>query len=436
VLLVGLLALAACSSDDGVAPDKNHSPRLVFTVDALAVPKSSDATLSVTATDPDGDAVIVNWQVRRNGQPSGTLNAAQQGNPSIAWVTPATTGRDTITITATDGKGGTTTLVETIRVGTLKTSSIQGASVTWSANDSPFIIRPALTQFVIDRTGSLTIQAGSDLLIDKADLEIDVLGTLRSNGTAQAPVIIRPNTRTPESGDWTGLIVVPDGSMPLVRFYHTDILYATDAIFAVGDSEVRLSGCRIEFSSEFGVLFQASRDLHVVNSALTDNVMSGIRIGGPAVSTLPDSVVISGNSLALNGDISGATSYTDQAAIYIDIPDYSRDSAIRIRYNEIANNGFPAIHLVRACYAEIDSNAIFSNERGKIGQRYNLRLQNGFSVGGSQTTLNATQNYWGAPYTNPATDSLLIKQTIWDSEDAPGAIAVRVLVYPWLHAAP
>jgi parallel beta-helix repeat protein len=345
----------------------------------------------------------------------------QQGNPSIAWVTPATVGRDTITITGTDGKGGTTTLVETIRVGTLKSDPIQAANITWNVSDSPFIIRPAEKKFVIDRTGSLTIQAGSDLLVDKTDLEIDVVGTLRTNGT--------------ESGNWTGLIVTPDGSAPLVRLYHTDILYAKDAIFAVGDSEVRLNGCRIKLSAESGVLFQSSQDLHVVNSAITDNVKSGIRIGGPAVSTLPDSVVISGNSLALNGDISGATAYTNQAAIYIDIPDYSRDSAIHILDNEISNNGFPAIHLVRACYPEIHNNSVFDNERGKVGQRYNIRLQNGFGVGGPQDTLGARQNYWGAPYTTPATDSLVIKQTIWDSEDAAG-IAVRVIVYPWLHAAP
>ena len=36
---------------------------------------------------------------------------------------------------------------------------------------------------------------------------------------------------------------------------------------------------------------------------------------------------------------------------------------------------------------------------------------------------------------NAATDSLLIKQMIRDSEDSD-RIDVRVLIYPWLHAAP
>jgi hypothetical protein len=436
VFFMGLLSIAACSKDEGVAPDKNLPPEIVFAVDALAVRKESDVTLKVNATDPDGDNVTVNWQVRRNGQPSGSLNAAQQGNPSITWVTPTTTGRDTITITATDGKGGTATLVETIRVGTLKDLAIQTANVTWNATDSPFIIRPAQDRFIIEPTASLIVGAGSELFLDKADLEIYVEGTLRTNGTSQAPVIVRPNTRTPEPGDWLGITASPNSSVPLIQLAHTDVLYAKEAIKAFVRAEVQLEGCRVMFSTDFAVLYQALGDLRVLNSAITNNVKSGIRVGGPAVSTLPDSVLIWGDSLAVNGDISGQTPYTDQAAIYIDIPDYSRDSEIQILDNKISRNGFPGIQLARACYPKIHSNSIFSNELGKAGQRYNIRLDNNFGVGGPQDTIGAQQNYWGAPFTNPATDSLLIKQMIRDSEDGVGGIMVRLLIYPWLSAAP
>lgn len=435
VFFAGLLSIAACSNDEGVAPDKNLPPKIGFAVDALAVQKNSGVTLKVNATDPDGDNVTVNWQVRRNGQPSGSLNAAQQGSPSITWTTPTTTGRDTITVTATDGKGGTATLVETIRVGTLRSDPIQAANETWNASDSPFIIRPAQDKFEIEPTASLTVEAGSELFLDKADLEIYVEGTLRTNGTSQTPVIIRPNTRSPEPGCWSGITASPNSSVPLVQLFYTDVLYATDAIRAVGSAEIRLDGCRVMFSAESAVLFQASGDLRVLNSAITNNVKSGIRIGGLPVTPLPASVVISGDSLAVNGDTSGQTPYTDQAAIYIDIPDYSRDVEIEILNNTISRNGFPGIHLVRACYPEIHNNSIFSNELKKAGQRYNIRLENNFGVGGAQDTIGAQQNYWGAPFTNPATDSLLIKQMIRDSEYGAG-IAVRVLIYPWLSAAP
>jgi len=435
VFFAGLLSIAACSKDEGVAPDKNHPPEIVFAVDALAVEKNSDVTLKVNATDPNGDNVTVNWQVRRNGQPSGSLNPVQQGSPSITWRTPTTTGRDTITVTATDGKGGTATLVETIRVGTVRRDPIQGPNITWLAIDSPFIIRPAQNRFAIDPAASLTVEAGSELLLDKTDLEVYVQGTLQTNGTSQAPVIFLPNTRSPEPGYWLGITASPNSSVPLIQLSHTDVLYAKEAINAVGGAEVRLDGCRVMFSTNFAVLYQASGDLRVLNSAITNNVKSGIRIGGPAASTLPDSVVISGDSLAVNGDISGQTPYTDQAAIYIDIPDYSRKTEIQILNNKISRNGFPGIQLVRASYPEIHDNSIFSNELGKAGPRYNIRLENSFGVGGPQETIDAQQNYWGAPFTNPASDSLLIKQMIRDSEDGAG-IAVRVLIYPWLSAVP
>jgi len=437
VLLAGLLALAACSSEeDGVTPDQNAAPVIVFTVDALAFPKDSDATLKVDATDPDGDPVSVHWQVTRNGQPSGVLDPGQQGNPTITWVTPSTAGRDTITITATDGKGGSTTRIETIRVGTLKSAAIQSANVTWNASDSPFIIRPTGTQFVVDATGSLTVQAGSELLIDKKGLELDVLGTLRTKGTAQAPVFVRPNSRTPEPGWWVGLVATPDGPSPLVNLRYTDILYATNAIFAVASADVRLDGCRVMFSEYNAVLFESSQDLHVLNSAITNNGGSGIHIGGTGIATLPDSVVIRGDSLAVNGDISGSTVYTDQAAIYIDISDYSSNSVIQILENTISRNGFPGIQLARASYPEIRDNSIFSNELGKTGQRFNIWLDNEFGGASPQdSTISAQLNYWGAPYTNTATDSLVIKQMIRDSEDSE-RVNARVLIYPWLHAAP
>ncbi len=431
VLLASLAAFAACSGDDeSVAPDKNSAPVIVFTVSALAVSKDADATLSVTATDPDGDDVSVLWEVTRDGHPSGTLNSSQQGSSTITWVTPATTGRDTITITATDGNGGTAVLVETILVGTPKTPDVVSPNVTWKTSDSPFIIRPADQKFTIDGAASLIVEAGCQLLIDKTDLEFDVVGSMRTNGTAQAPVIIRPNVRAPEPGFWVGFEVSPSFSSPFLDLRHTDILYATNGIYAVGDAEVRLDGCRVMFSSANAVLFQSGMDLHVLNSAITNNAGSGIRIGGPAVTTQPDSVVISGDSLAVNGDLSGSTPYTDQAAIYIDIPDYYRDSVIQILGSEISLNGFPGIQLVRASFPEVHGNRIFSNELGKATQRYNIRLDNGFGVGGVQTTLDARYNYWGAPFTNPATDSLLIQQMIRDSGDN-GTIAVRVLIYPW-----
>ena len=219
LLIAGLFA--ACSEDEGVAPDKNRPPEIVFTVAAVAVPRDQNKTLTVNATDPDGDDVSVLWEITR-----GVLTASQQGNPSINWKTPTTTGRETITVTASDGKGGTTTLVETIMVGTVKqsgTSSIEP----WTVTNSPYIIRPSGDQnvrFLISNV-VLNVEAGSELLLDAEDLEIVLEGTLRTSGTLENPVVIRPNIRHPESGYWKGITAIPNSSVPRIELAYTDLLY-------------------------------------------------------------------------------------------------------------------------------------------------------------------------------------------------------------------
>ena len=429
LLIAGLFA--ACSEDEGVAPDKNSPPEVVFTVAAVAFPHSSDHTLSVNATDPDGDNVSVLWEITR-----GVLTASQQGNPSINWKTPTTTGRDTITVTASDGKGGTTTLVETILVGTAKPSGISSSQI-WRAIDSPFIVQPAGGQpvrFLIFPNATLTVEEGCELLIDAEDLEVFLEGTLRANGTQQSPVAIRPNIRHPQPGHWQGITANPNSSVPRIELTYTDLLYATEAAKTTTGGEIVLDGCRVMFSGEAGVLHQSSGSLSVVNSIITNNVKSGIRINSASNLNLPPTVVISNDSIAVNGDVSGATPYVDQAAIYIEMPDTFATSDIQITNNEISRNAFPAIQLVGASRPDIRYNAIFSNELGKTTQRYNIRLDDGFG-GGVSGMIDARDNYWGAPFTNPAVDSVLIRQMIRDSEDV-GSISVRVAIDPWLNAKP
>jgi parallel beta-helix repeat protein len=424
---------AACSKDESVTPkDENHAPGLAFTVTKLAVQKNTNFTLTVDATDPDGDALAVTWAVTRDGHPSGLL-VSPQGNPSMVWATPATVGRDTITIEATDEKGGTTKRVETILVGTPRTSSIVGTNAVWEATESPFIVRPTGDNLVVENA-SLTIQAGCELYMDIVDRGFNIKGTLITDGTAQSPVVIRPNLRVPEAGFWPGITAEPEGAtIPSVRLKHTNVFYATEAVKTTLQGRLFLDGCRIMFSSEAAVLFQSPDTLQVENSIITNNVKSGIKIIRLPGLPLPQFVQISNDSIAVNGDLSGATPYIDQAALYIDFIDQAGIVPITIDHNDISRNGFPGIQLVNASYPEIDHNAIYFNELGKSGTRYNIRLDNNF--GGSIGSIDARDNYWGAAYTNPAVDSLFIKEGIRDIED-DASITVRLLIYPWLHARP
>jgi parallel beta-helix repeat protein len=214
---------------------------------------------------------------------------------------------------------------------------------------------------------------------------------------------------------------------------HTNVLHAAEALKATTPGEIALDGCTIMFASEAAVVHESTGDLTVENSVITNNVKSGVRLVRLAGLDVPDLVVIANDSIAANGDVSGSTPYVNQAAIYVDMPDTFGTCDFQITGNEISRNAFPGIQLVNASNPIIHNNAIFANELGKTTQRYNIRLDDGFG-GGVTDTIDATSNFWGAPYTNPA-DLTAIRLMIRDSEDV-GNITIRVAVDPWLNAKP
>ena len=107
---------------------------------------------------------------------------------------------------------------------------------------------------------------------------------------------------------------------------------------------------------------------------------------------------------------------------------------VRIEDSEISRNGFPGIVLRDVFSPTIDNNGIFGNMVGQSGQRFNLRVEAPF---GSITVTNvdARNNYWGAPYPNPA-DSMTKKLGIFDERDPGNVASVPVLIDPWLNANP
>lgn len=426
-ILATMLAVG-CSSEDPAKPpaDDNQPPTVTFTYNKVAVSRSSDVTLTVAVDDPNGDSVTVHWEVSR-----GLLDAQNQGSTSMLWTTPTGVGTDTVTIAASDGRGGQDTIEEYLEVGTRQADNIS-SSATWDISDSPYLISPASDKISVLPGRRLTINAGVVVYIDKTAISIDVDGgQLVTSGTPSSPVVIAPNVRNPEAGFWIGLRGL--GSQPTLDLDHTNITHAVNGVRAVGSARLQINHCNIMVCSDAGILHESTGGLEVENSAITNNLKSGIRI--KLLSSTPSFVTIRGDSIAVNGRFQDSVVYAEgEAGISLDFDDPSRTVPVEISGNEISRNDFPGIRLITAVYPAITNNGIFGNELRKATNKIYIELlapQSGEFPSGE---ISAKQNWWGFEY--PAlSDSTLIKARIIDLDDNPlGDVRAKVLVTPWLPA--
>lgn len=105
-----LASAAGCGSDDTSESTENGAPEITdLSADQDAVLTLGTATISVAATDPDGDALTYTWAVT-----AGTLDATDGETPKL-FTAPDARGPVTITVTVSDGNGGTAE--ETLELG-------------------------------------------------------------------------------------------------------------------------------------------------------------------------------------------------------------------------------------------------------------------------------------------------------------------------------
>ena len=415
-----LLPLGACSDDPSKPQDENRPPTVTFTYNKIATASGTQATLTVVVDDADGDVVTVTWS-----SSSGFLNSADQGGTSMRWTAPVTVGTDTVTITATDGNGGNTTIEEYLTIGTGVSGTISSLEI-WNLVGSPYVVTSSSDRLTITAGGRLTINPGVHVLIDKPLLILDVGGQLTAAGTATNRVEIRANLAGSAEGYWEGIL--GSGSGPLVDLDYTTLTHAVNAVKAVANTIVRLNHCTIMLCSEDAILHESTGELVVENSAITNNKRSGIRVS--LLTGTPDFITIRNDSIAVNGLFDGTPYAEGEAGISLDFPDQGGLVTVDIFGNEISRNDFPGIHLKTGVFPVINNNGIFGNELLKATNKIQIALLEPFPAG----QINASGNWWGQVYPNPA-DSTTIRNGIIDNEDNSN-IGTSVWVTPWLGSAP
>jgi hypothetical protein len=411
-----LLAIAGCggSGDDGGTGPVNEAPVLTFMTTAIAVPKGTQSNLTIEASDADSDPLTITWEITR-----GTLTSQNGLNTVMRWSVPATAGEDTVTIRANDGTA-TTSITAVIKAGTLVTTSTVGSLIKAS---SPYIIRPGAADPKITILGGSTIEPGTELLIDTANAYLLVLDDFQAHGTVDEPIVMRPNNRTFKCADdrgwWAGIRGDTDDAAPSngsIDFEHVEIWDANWGVRLLTNSNATLRDCKILCSGTAGALMEGNGFLRLIDTRVSDGLEDGISIGGPNVSSLPDSVRIDGCAVVFNGS----------AGIRMDLKDADKVAPIVVSRNQIEFNASHGISLANSVFPDIHLNAFKGNGDQTVS---NLFLQGGYPGTADADTLDATCNFWGT------VNATAVDASIRDKLDT-SAVGTRVDSCPRLNSSP
>jgi hypothetical protein len=185
------------------SPFSNSAPRISSLVaSSTQLAPGQSTTLSVTATDADGDTLSYAWTAT-----AGTLANATTAGPT--WTAPTTEGPSTVSVSVTDGKGGQAGFSLVINVLAAKGK----ASVTTSFNTWPVVSQVSVNK------GQLLPGDTTDIDVTAVDPDGDSLtytwsdnncGGSFSSTTAKKSKWTAPATQ-PASGTCTLSVAPKDG---------------------------------------------------------------------------------------------------------------------------------------------------------------------------------------------------------------------------------
>jgi hypothetical protein len=412
------LALVACSSrGDSLVTPKNHPPTIKFAFAKLAVPRASTPNLTVSADDPDGDDLTITWTITR-----GSLTPQSPDNTVMRWNAPVTVGVDTVVVRVTDGTFARS-ITDVVKVGWA--TSGQSALARYEKSKSPYIVSLPPTDPVLT-VGALTatvMEPGVEIYFETAGATLRVLGRLEAHGTADLPIVFRPNDRTFVCGDergwWDGILGATDDAFASdgdIDFEHVEVWYAQAGVRLLEGSHAIVRNCEFRCSGDAGLSIGGTGSLIVLDSGINNGRADGIAIS--AIASLPDSVHVHGCTIGINGN----------AGIRLDLADASQTVPILIEYNTIEFNEVHGVSLANAVFPAIHYNHFIGNGESTVS---NIYMENGYPDGAPVDTLDATCNFWGAPVASQST----IDATIRDSLDS-SSVGTRVKSCPWLNESP
>lgn len=411
--------LAACSGGDGgggVEP-ANRAPTIALQFSKIGVVRNTSVQLSVNVNDLDDDPLTVTWAVTRGAITS--LNAA---NTLVRWDTPATVGVDSVTVEVSDGTATRDVAIE-IKVGRPFNGS--AAPPVFLKSESPYIVTvTGSPPRLIVNSGATQIEAGVEILLETANTVIDVTDSLIAIGTLADPIVIRPNLRnltcSDDRGWWEGIKVATDVNVDgYVELDYAEIWYGRFAVRLRDQGSAVIRNSTIRCSGQNGVLHEGGGILVIEDTEVSNGAFDGIAV--KSLTFFPDSVLIRGCDITLNG----------RTGLELDLDDQAQVVPIIVEYSNIHLNGEHGITLRNAVFPSIHYNRFFGNGIGSTSGLNHIWLFSGYPTGPPVATLDAACNFWGAPVADVAT----IESAIRDSQDT-GTVGTDVVVAPWSNENP
>ncbi len=273
---------------------------------------------------------------------------------------------------------------------------------TWHANDGlPYVVAGNVTVCKNSSTPAvLTIEAGSIVKFkDNIRLQIGYgydLGTLKVNGTADAPVLFTSASENPAPGDWQGISFHDKTVDDQTVLRHFTVEYAgcgTNAGIYLGNAAPTIENARFQENLGFGLAGQGSTSSAVIeNSTFTANAGSGIYFQDNASPVIRDNTFIGNDEYGLQfhpgvnlENMTGNAGVTSNG-IRID------GGTVNWKSTWHANDGLPYVVAGNVTVCKNSSTpAVLTIEAGSIVKfKDNIRLQIGYGYDLGTLKVNGT----------------------------------------------
>lgn len=410
--------ILGCSGTETPEP-VNQAPSITFITTEIAFDFKTPHVLAVSVSDPDGDPLSVTWEIT-----SGTLVpvSASSQNTEMQWTPVRSVGEDVVTITVSDGEFSDS-VTEPLKRGTRRTPNIYDAAE-FVVAESPYIIDPTAEtiSFGDPHHGTVSIEAGVEMYINKRNLAIEVLGTLESVGTQTDTILVRPNDRTlrcaEQRGWWEGFRIISDEQNDgQVNMTWTQVSYGVKNVWLQNGASGNLTNCRFVCSGDAGVMMSSVGTLVIDNCDISSNRSHGIDVS--SLAAIPTQVTITNNLIKSNG----------HTGINLDLQDMEQTLTIVITGNSIQFNSVHGIGLTNSVWATIQNNDFILNNLNSVSNIWlNTPYPGPVPVPADWESLLATSNYWSRAY-DPG-EASFIEETVRDKSDKP-TLGTYVIIAPW-----